>query len=558
MASNPPPAIAGDTGALPAQPQGSAGASPYARLSEFMAQPAVKRTIPALGGLAAIAAAGLAYMAITAGPQRVLYSDLTDAERASVAEALTGGGIGYEIDPGTGMITVAQDDLYAARMLVASNTGLAAPQDASQMLDAIPLGSSRTLEGERLRLARERELMMTIQEIDGINSVRVHLATPERSVFVRENSPPSASVMVRLSRSRSLSKDQVDAIVNLVSGSVPGLASDAVRVVDQNGRLLTSDSNGVLDELMLQREFEAKLRDQIGQLLVPLLGEGNFTSEVQIDLDRQEVTSARETYDQEGVVRSEATTSANRAGGSQVGGVPGVLANTPPPPAELVEEAPEGGEAQPAETTPGDSETSARRDYEIGREVAVTSTRPGGVNRISVAVAVSASALEAIAPADEERIQALIEAAVGADAERGDVVTVVTGAFEAPAVEEPAFYEQPWFEMVVRYGAAVLAVLLVLLLGVRPMLKRLKEARQVEQERAEEAQQALLDAGGVELSEEETAEVQRLAAQARSEGVPADLAEQVALARRLAEARPDRAVAALQRMLAAPEKPEAV
>ena len=186
--------------------------------------------------------------------------------------------------------------------------------------------------------------------------------------------------------------------------------------------------------------------------------------------------------------------------------------------------------------------------------MAVTSTRPGGVNRISVAVAVSASALEAIAPADEERIQALIEAAVGADAERGDVVTVVTGAFEAPAVEEAAFYEQPWFEMVVRYSAAVLAVLLVLLLGVRPMLRRLKEAKQQEQGRVD---QVLIDGDGIELSETETAEVQRLAAQARSEGVPPDLAEQVALARRLAEARPDRAVAALQRMLAAPEKPEA-
>jgi len=136
---------------------------------------------------------------------------------------------------------------------------MATPQSATDMLDSIPMGASRTMEGERLRLARERELMMTIQEIDGINSVRVHLATPERSVFVRDNSPASASVMVRLARGRSLGSDQVDAIVNLVAGSVPGLSPQAVRVVDQNGRLLSNVSDDAHDGLVLQREFEAKL-----------------------------------------------------------------------------------------------------------------------------------------------------------------------------------------------------------------------------------------------------------------------------------------------------------
>ena len=150
-----------------------------------------------------------------------MYSSLSDSERAQVVETLETGRIDYTIDNGTGMITVSEDDLYRARMLVASDTRLASPEGASEMLDAIPLGSSRTLEGERLRLARERELMLTISAIDGIEKVRVHLATPERSVFVRENNAPSASVMVQLSGGRSLSQSQVEAIVNLVSGSVP-------------------------------------------------------------------------------------------------------------------------------------------------------------------------------------------------------------------------------------------------------------------------------------------------------------------------------------------------
>ena len=209
--------------------------------------------------------------------------------------ALEAGGIGYAIDNATGALSVAENDVYRARMLVASDAGIAAPEDASAMLDAMPLGTSRTLEGERLRLARERELMLTIREIDGIESVRVHLATPERSVFVRENNPPSASVMVRLVSGRSLSQSQVEAIVNLVAASVPGMSADAVRVVDQNGRLLSDPREQVTEGLTLQREHEAKLREQVDALLLPLLGDGNFSAQVQVELDQTEVTSARET-----------------------------------------------------------------------------------------------------------------------------------------------------------------------------------------------------------------------------------------------------------------------
>ena len=142
--------------------------------------------------------------------------------------------------------------------------------------------------------------MRTIAEIDNIESVRVHLATPTRSVFVRENTAPTASVMVRLARGRSLEKSQVDAIVNLVAGSVPGMDSGDVRVVDQNGALLSSDTSDSEGRLALQSAFESKLRDQVAKLLVPLLGEGNFSSEVQVELDMRESTSARESYDKEG------------------------------------------------------------------------------------------------------------------------------------------------------------------------------------------------------------------------------------------------------------------
>jgi flagellar M-ring protein FliF len=406
-------------------------------LAEFASQPALSRALPALAGLGALAAAGLLWMNISQGPDRLLYASLTDGERAKVVEALDAGGIGYDIDNSTGALSVSENDLYRARMLVASDAGIAAPEGASEMLDSMPLGKSRTLEGERLRLARERELMLTIREIDGIESVRVHLATPERSVFVRDNNAPSASVMVRLVSGRSLSQGQVEAIVNLVGASVPGLSADAVRVVDQNGRLLSDPREAEGEGLNLQREHEAKLREQVDALLLPLLGEGNFSAQVQVELDQTEVTSARETYEKEGVVRSESERNATRTGAAPVGGVPGVAANTPPPDAQLVD-----GPPQPAAPAAGagtaDTESTVDRSYELGREVAVTTARPGGLKKLSVAVAVSNEALKAAKPMTAAQLEALVSAAVGANTQRGDQIEVVASKFETVDLDPPS------------------------------------------------------------------------------------------------------------------------
>jgi hypothetical protein len=113
------------------------------------------------------------------------------------------------------------------------------------LLDNMPMGASRAVEGERLRQARETELARSIGAIDTVAEARVHLATPEASVFVRDKAEPSASVIVKLQPGRSLSDAQVRSIVNLVASSVPGMKPDAVTIVDQMGALLSKDRAGI-------------------------------------------------------------------------------------------------------------------------------------------------------------------------------------------------------------------------------------------------------------------------------------------------------------------------
>ena len=546
--------VPADMPGLPAAPAPASGWRTMLppQVAGFVSQPALARALPALGGLAAVGAAAMVWMAISAGPDRVLYTSLTDAERAKVVETLEAGGIDYAIDSGTGALSVAEDDVYRAKMLVASNAGIAAPEGAEAMLDAMPLGTSRTLEGERLRLARERELMLTIKEIDGIESVRVHLATPERSVFVRENSAPSASVMVRLVNGRSLSPEQVSAIGNLVAASVPGMSTDAVRVVDQNGRLLSDPRVAAGEGLDLQREHEAKLREQLDALLLPLLGSGNFSAQVQVELDRSDVTTARETYEKEGVVRSESERNAQRTGAAPAGGVPGVPANTPPPQAQLVDGAP--NPAPPANASTTDTETATDRAYELGREVAVTTAGPGSLKKLSVAVAVSDEALKAAAPMTAQQLQALVSAAVGANTQRGDTVQVVASKFEPADLEPPAFYEEPWFAMLVRYGTALIAVLLVLLLAVKPLIGKIRDKKSSV---AGSAPGAMGEASAEGEGAADELDPALLEAPGNDSGTALDdLPRQVELVRQLAAQQPERAVEVLQRMLDAPDTPE--
>lgn len=515
-----------------------AGGSALTRLRTFAGQSAMKRVLPWFLGVSAIGGAALTWQTLAPSPQRVLYTQLDDGERAKVAASLDKSAITYSIDNQTGAVSVAEGDYYRARMLAASDGALATPESGAAMLDKLPIGASRTLEGEHLRAAREHDLMLTIGEIDGVEAVRVHLAESEKSVFVRDNSPPTASVMVRLASGRQLSDSQVSAIVNLVAASVPGLKPDAVRVADQHGRLLTDRKSADSDRLELQSRLEEKLQGQISQLLTPMLGDGNFSSEIQVELDMDQVTSAHESYDKTGVVRSETQQQSSTGGPAQAGGVPGVLSNTPPPAATASPGPPQGTASPAAAGAPAsqNGEASTTRNYELGREVAVANSTPGKLKRLSVAVAISAKALKNN-KTDVDQIKQLVSAAVGLDAQRGDQVAVIARDFSKVEAAGLPFYESGWFASIVRNSVALIALLLVLLLGVRPLIKALRRTDGAAATEGDNTGQ------GGEVGKGD-------GTRAPSRPIdPARLSQQVGRAQQIVADKPDDAVAALRQML---------
>lgn len=484
--------------ALPASASGIGGtggfANPLSQMRSILGQPAVKRSVPLIFMLGLIGAAALAWMALSTPPQRVLFASLPESDKAAVAEALTAASIPNAID-GTGSLTVAEDDYHKARMLLAGQGLPKAAPGGYALLDQLPMGVSRAVEGERLRQARETELARSIGEIDTVAEARVHLATPEATVFVRDKAEPSASVIVKLQPGRTLSDAQVRSIVNLVASSVPGMKAEAVTIVDQAGALLSkSGQDGTAGDARIdfQRRVEDKYRQQLVQLLTPLLGPGNFTAEVQAEVDLDESQATRESFDKTGaVVRAEQGnwTGAPRDGANAPGGIPGALSNVAPAPATVATPTPEGAApaaaaGQPATpiAAPGMKQSdSFARSYDNAKEISVTRAAPGSIKRLSVAVLLKEEPGKPRGQVEIRQIDELVKAAVGFNAARQDQVTVVSRKFSSAADakdEGPAFYESGWFAMIARNVTAIVIALLVLLLGVRPLAKALLRKRE--------------------------------------------------------------------------------
>ncbi len=472
-------------------------ANPVRQLGSMLQQPAVRRSLPMVLLVSLIAAAAIAWMTLASPQQKTLFSGLPDADKGAVQAALQAANITSRIDEGSGALTVNEDDYSRARILLAGQGLPKAAPGGYQILDNLPMGVSRAVEGERLRQARETELARSIQEIDAVAEARVHLATPETSVFVRDNAAPSASVILKLQPGRALSEAQVSSIINLVASSVPGLKTDAVTVVDQMGALLThvqgQDSTTLAGDARIdfQRRIEDKYRAQLTQLLTPLVGPGNFSAEIQADVDLDETQATRESYDKQGALRAEqGNWTATGAAGSQQspGGIPGALSNTATPPSTVTaaSQTPAAGPtstpaaAAAAAATPPKSAENYSRAYDLGKEISVTRAMPGTVKRLSVAVLLrDPEKGKPRSPVEIQQITDLVRAAVGFDAARNDQVTVIARKFAASPVleDDTPWYDAGWLPIVARNVTAILIAIMVLMLGIRPLSKAVLKKR---------------------------------------------------------------------------------
>ena len=452
------------------------------------------RQVGLMVGLAASVALGLAVVLWAQEPNyQPVVGDLSAYNPQDVTTILDSNGIDYKMDPRTGALLVPSEQVYNARLKLAAEGVTDQKTMGYELLDQERgLGTSQFMETISYRRGLEGELARTIAAMRGVRNARVHLAIPERSVFIRDAREPTASVFLEVFAGRRPEPEQIRAIVNLVAGSIPMMNRDQVTVVDQNGNLLTGDEvQAETDRMKDQYEYtsrvEERLTRRVASLIGPIVGEGRYRAEVTADLDFSAVERAEELYNPEQqAVRSERELSEQRVAGAQ-GGIPGALANQPPGAATVPEQATAapGEDGAPA-APPVNVRSESTRNYELDRTVSYTRQELGAVKRVTVALAVDD--MKVVDPetgevsyqpwpeAELQRLSMLVRDAVGYSASRGDSVTVMNTAFapeEAVEFEAPGFWEQPWFWDLMKQVLAGLVILILVLGLLRPTLKTL-------------------------------------------------------------------------------------
>ncbi len=441
-------------------------------------------------GLAMSVALGLAIVLWAQKPAyTLLFGNLSQTETAEIAEILDREGIAYQIDPSTGALLVPSGKLREIRLKLAG-AGLPRSTGAGyEILDRKQgFGTSEFLETVRYQRALEGELARTIATLAPVERARVHLAIPKRSAFIRKREKPSASVLVYLYRGRTLDRGQVQAIVHLVSSSVPNMEASAVTVVDQAGRLLSGpDRAGGVELSLAQLDYthrvEDSLRRRIEEILAPVVGLDRVRAQVVADMDFSVVETTQEVYDPDPkALRSEQVSEQRTEGTPPPMGIPGALSNQPPPAGTTD---PQG--ALPAATpAPVSTSREARRNYELDRTIRHTRSPAGQIKRLSVAVVIDDAAgvddegKPVRKPLDQALLNdltRLVKEAVGFDEQRGDTVHVVNASFlgaeQAPPPPSVPLWREPWFMDVLKLAGGALALLALLLGVLRPVMRTL-------------------------------------------------------------------------------------
>ncbi len=385
-------------------------------------------------------------------------------------------------------ISVPIDDYQNTKLLLArEGLGDDNKDDSNLLMKDMGFGVSQRLESERLKYNRELQIAHTIEELKSVARARVLLAIPRSNVFARQSKSPSATIVLTLHKGQVLSEEEVDAVVDIVASAVHGLIPNRVTVTDQNGRLLNSGSQNSVSsrsrkEFEMEQKREKEYMDKIDSILIPVIGLGNYTAQVDVAMDFTNVERTQRSYNPDlPALRSEMKVDDTMIGGL-MSGIPGALTNQPPLESSIPENVTGSGQKK---SMPSKKHSQSTRNYELDESISHTKQQTGVIQRLSISVALdyisttSAAGEISQSPrsaAEMANIRRLLQGSVGFDLQRGDALEVVTLPFSRTLMDKEKvipIYEKPWFLKTLKLVMGAVVIIVLILAVVRPMIKRL-------------------------------------------------------------------------------------
>jgi len=374
----------------------------------------------------------------------ILFDNLSSKDAALIVQYLDKKHIPYVI-PEDGVIEVPKDVVQKVRLDVAAQGLPKSSKVGFELFDKNSFGITDFEQKVKYLRALEGELGKTIESIEAVENAKVNIAIPKESVFVEKQTPPTASVVIKLKPNMILTPKQIQGIKYLVAAAVPKMKPENVKIIDQYGNLLgendelTQNNELLKSEIIYKKRMEKALEDKIVSILAPVVGGKNkVVAKVNLDIDFSQVKSKSTIYSPDNVVRSEQTLEESRIGykPKEVGGVPGAVSNIGPV---------QGTKSNEVKDKYNKSQTTT--NYEISTTIKNVKEPLAKIKRITAAVVVDGhykkdkdgkKEFVPLSKLELTNIENLVKNTIGYDPKRGDSVSVSSFQFNgAGANAEP-------------------------------------------------------------------------------------------------------------------------
>jgi len=429
-----------------------------------------------------------------------LFTGMETKDAGEVAAKLKESKVAYEVQesPNGTAILVSSKDVHNARLNLATQ-GLPRGQKGFEIFEDTKLGVTEFQNKVNYLQALQGELTRTIEQLEEVDKVRVHIVLPEDSLYKKNEKPATASIMLKLKPNAQLSKSQVKGIVNLVAHSVQGLQAENITIVDNMGKILNdpaeSDEKNVGNTTLTQIDMAKKVQDQLQKnvqtLLDQALGEGKAVVRLNVELDFDQKTTDKQTFtpvvDDSGIIRSSQETAENYNGTSGApGGPAGTTSNIP-------------GYVAANNAQSQYEKKEATKNYEINEEKQKIIASPGAVKRLTIAVLVD----DQVTGTQQDSISRVVSSAVGLNTVRGDTISVETLPFSTEMMDKRAKEEQDQRDKEQRIFYLQIAAVVLVLALIATAIYLYRRKKRLELEAVEEA--ARQEAEAIRISEEKRA-----------------------------------------------------
>lgn len=404
---------------------------------------------------------------------QILYTNLSPEDAGNVITKLKEKKVPYNVKDNA--IWVPSNKVHELRLELAAQGIPSGGGVGFEIFDKTSIGLTEFSQRVNYVRALQGELARTIKQIQEVDQVRVHIAIPEKSIFTEKEDHPTASIVLKLKPGRTLNKEQVSSVVHLVSSSVEGLSPQYVTVVDQYGNLLSAPKDNTqlvqTEQIEYKKNIEKAYEKNIQSMLENIVGKGKAVVRVSTDIDFSKVEKLEEKYDPDTIaIRNEQRTQ-EKTMSPQTGGIPGVLSNQP------------GQSQAPASQNIQSQRQQESINYEVSKSISKILQSTGQIKKISVAVLVDGIYKEdkgkkVYMPRSEEEIkkyQELVQAAIGYNKERGDLIIVESMPFESIPEEKIGTDYMAILLTILKYLIPLIITFLVILFVIKPLIELLKK-----------------------------------------------------------------------------------